>query len=305
MISDPVDLEVPALGDLVVSVYVPGDTGPATNHNVALHTTYIVKGDATAQSALTDAITSQSWYWLSGIEVLAPANAAAIVAFGDSITDGTRSTPNTDSSWPSVLARRLAANKATAQLGVLNQGIAANRVLRDDVGTSALGRFDRDVLAQNSVKWMFVLEGINDIRSGLGKSFAFVLKPGGPPKEEVTAEQLIGAYRQMITRAHEHGIKMIGGTLLPFEGAGNYSENGNAVRKAVNQWTRTGGTYDWVADFDSVVRDPEHPDHYRAEFDSGDHLHPSDAGYKAMAESIDLSIFGAPRTTTASNSRGR
>ena len=235
LLSDPLDLEVPALGDLAVSVYVLGGLA-ATTHSTGLHTTYIKQGDVTGEPALADAITSQSWYWLSGVEVLAPADAAAVVTFGDSITDGTRSTPNTDSSWPSFLARRLAANKATVHLAVLNQGIAANRVLRGGIGVSALSRFDRDVLAQNSVKWMFVLEGINDIGVGLGDRFIFGPRPNAKPGDETTADMLIGAYRQMITRAHEHGIKVAAATLTPFEGAAYYSENGNKVRHEVNQW---------------------------------------------------------------------
>jgi lysophospholipase L1-like esterase len=304
MLSDPVDLDVPALGDLAVSVYVPGDTGPATTHSVGLHTTYISKqGDVTGESALADSITSQSWYWLSGVEVLAPADAAAIVTFGDSITDGTRSTPNTDSSWPSFLARRLAANTATANLAVLNEAISANRMLRDGIGVSALSRFDRDVLGQNSVKWMFVLEGINDIGVGLGNTFVFGPRPNAQPGDETTADMLIGAYRQMISRAHDHGIRVAGGTLTPFEGAAYYSENGNKVRQAVNQWIRTGGAFDWVADFERVIQDPEHPNRFRPEFDSSDHLHPNDAGYKAMAGSIDLSIFSSNRMSASESSR--
>ncbi len=286
LLSDPVNLEVPPLGDLAVSVYLPADTGPATNHSVGLHTTYISKqGEVTGAATILDSTTAQSWYFLSGIEVLAPGDAAAVVTFGDSITDGTRSTPNTDSSWPSFLARRL------SNIAVLNEGISANRVLRDGIGSSALARFDRDVLGQAGVKWVTILEGINDIGVGLGNTFVFGPRPNAPPSDEVTPDDLIGGYRQMIERAHEHGIKVIGGTLMPFEGAPYYSENGNTVRQAVNRWIRSGGGFDAVIDFEAVTRSADTPNKMRADFDSGDHLHPNDAGYKAMADAVDLKLF--------------
>ena len=164
VVSDPVDLDVPEIGDLAISLYVPGETGPPTIHNLGLHTSYIsMEGDLSAQAAIPDAATSQSWYWLSSVDVLAPQGAAAIVAFGDSITDGARSTPEMNHNWPSFLAQRLLANRATANIAVVNEGIAGNRVLEDSQGVNALARFDRDVLAQAGVKWLTVLEGINDI----------------------------------------------------------------------------------------------------------------------------------------------
>lgn len=309
MVSDPVDLDVPAQGDLAVSVYVPGDTGPATTHSLGLHTTFISKqGDATGEPALADTITSLSWYWLSSVDVLAPAQTAAIMTMGDSITDGYNSTPNTDSSWPSFLARRLAAKNTTSNLALLNQGISGNRLLRDQIGPNALSRLERDVLSQPGVKWLLVLEGINDIGSAFGNgalSGAFGPKPTPPPTEEAMTEDLIGAYRQIIGRAHDHGIKVAGGTLTPYEGAAYYSESGNKVRQAVNRWIRTGGAFDAVIDFDAVTGDPEHTNRFRPALDSGDHLHPGDAGYKAMAEAIDLSMFTSSRAGSAENSRSR
>src|SRR5260370_6075988 len=291
-VSDAVNLDVPQRGDLVVSVYAPGDTGPATLHSVGLHTTYISKeGDAGGAAEIADAATSQSWYWLSSVDVVASANVAALVAFGDSITDGTRSTPNTDSSWPSFLAGRLLSKPTTERIAVLNEGISGNRILRDGIGPAGLARFDRDVLTQPGVKWVTVLEGINDIGAGIGEAFVFGPRPNSPASENPTADDLIGAYRQMIERAHTHGIKVIGCTLLPFEGAAYYSESGNAVRQSVNQWIRAGGAFDAVVDFDAVMRSPENPNSFRPEFDSGDHLHPNDAGYRAMAEAIDLTLF--------------
>lgn len=283
-LSDGVDVNISSGLDLTVSVYVPGITGPPTVHGVGLHTTYISKqGDATAAPTLDGAATTQSWYWLSSVDVLASADTAAIVALGDSITDGARSTPDTDSSWPSQLSKRLRANAATAHIAVLNQGISGNRVLRDNTGVNALARFDEDVLSPAGVKWLVVMEGINDIGRGLG--------PTPNPGEAVTADDLTGAYRQIIERAHLHGLKVIGATLTPYQGAAYYSDKGEIVRSQVNDWIRSSGAFDAVLDFDAVTRDPQSPKQMRKEFDSGDHLHPGDAGYKAMADSIDLSIF--------------
>jgi lysophospholipase L1-like esterase len=291
--SDPVDLNVPALSDLAVSLYFPGETGPPTIHATGLHTTYISKeGDVTGQPAIPDATTSQSYYYLAAVDVVAPANAALIVAFGDSITDGARSTPDTNHSWPALLAARLHSGKQTLNLAVANLGIGGNRVLRDVTGVSALARLDRDVLSQSGVQWLMVLEGINDIGRG-----------ATVPTEAVTAEELIGAYKQIIERAHTHGIKVIGCTLTPYEGA-NYSRpEGEAVREAVNTWIRTGGVYDAVVDFEAATRDPANPKRFRPDLDPGDHLHPNDAGYQAMADAVDLGIFTGKRSATSQKRR--
>jgi lysophospholipase L1-like esterase len=295
-LSDPVDLDVPALGELAVSVFVPEATGPPTIHSAAFHTTYISKsGDATAQPSIEDGITTQSWYWLSSIQVLAPAEAAAVVAFGDSITDGARSTPEADRSWPSRLARRLAANRDTARFAVLNQGIGGNRILRDNTGPNALARFDEDVLSPAGVKWLIVLEGINDIGQGA--------RANALPENAVTAEELIAADRQMIERAHLHGIKVMGATLTPYGGAGYSSEKGQAIHDAVNTWIKTGGAFDAIVDFEAATRDPNNPKQFRPEFDSGDHLHPSDAGYQAMADAINLAVFGAQSVSATARNR--
>jgi lysophospholipase L1-like esterase len=287
LLSDPIAFEVPKLGDLAVSIYVPGDTGIASTHSVGLHTTWISKqGDATSAHEMTDAITTQSTYWLAGVEVAAPAATASVVTFGDSITDGTRSTPNTDSSWPAFLARRIPAN-----IAVLNQGISANRVLRDGFGQAALARFDRDVISQPGVKWVTILEGINDIGAGIGPDFIFPPPPDAPPDQVVTPDELIGAYKQIVERAHEHGIKVFASPLMPFEGAAYYTPHGNETRLAVNQWIKTSGAFDAIIDFEAVTRDPQNPNKFRADYDSGDHLHPNDAGYKAMAEAVNLALF--------------
>jgi lysophospholipase L1-like esterase len=285
LLSDPVELKVPPVTELAVSLYFPGETGPPTTHATALHNTYISKeGDSTAQAEIPDPVTTQSYYWLAGVDVEAGAKAAVLVAFGDSITDGARSTAETNHSWPALLAARLAANKKTAQIGVANLGIGGNRVLRDGSGASALARFDRDVLGQPGVKWVTVMEGINDIG-----------REATVPAEAVTADELIGAYKQLIEQAHTHGVQVIGCTLTPYEGATYYRENGEAVRAAVNSWIRTSGAFDAVADFEAATRDAANPKRLRAEFDPGDHLHPNDAGYQAMADAIDLGIFTRKR----------
>ena len=292
LLSDPVDLSISPLADLAVSLYFPGETGPPTNHSTALHTTYVSSGDATGSASLADATTTQSYYWLAAIDVDAPASAGAIVTFGDSITDGARSTTETNHSWPALLAARLAAKKETADLGIANEGIGGNRVLHDGAGASALARLDRDVFSQSGVKWLMVLEGINDI--GVGST---------NPDEPVTAEQLIAGHRQIIEQAHAHGIRVIGCTLTPYEGAGYQRPVGEEIRQALNHWIRSGGAYDAVVDFEAAVRDPQNKNHIRAEFDPGDHLHPNDAGYQAMADAVDLSLFGGHAAAKATGKR--
>jgi len=281
IVSDPVDMTIPAQSDLAVSLYVSGESGPPSSHN-SFHTTYISKsGNQLTVPVIDDPIKTTLYYWLAGIDVLADAKAEAIVTFGDSITDGALSTVDTNHMWPAVLAARLSANKATARFGVANMGIGGNRVLRDGAGASALARFDRDVLSQSGVKWVMLLEGINDIGHG--------------NTEPVTADELIGAFKQLIERAHTHGVKVVGCTLTPYGGAGYSREEGEAIRQALNKWIRTGGELDAVVDFEAATRDSADPKKIRAEFDPGDHLHPNDAGYKAMAEAVDLSIFTKKR----------
>lgn len=284
MLTDAVDLDLPQAGDLAVSVFVPGSVTPQTQHFLGLHTTYISKaGDFSAAPTIGDATTSLIWYWVSSVQVMAPASVAAVVAYGDSITDGFHSTADTNRMWPAVLGQRALARNGAPQVAVVNEAISGNQLLHDLMGVNALARFDHDVLARAGVKWLIVLEGINDIGRGLG--------PAATPATFVTADDAIGAHRQMIERAHAHGIRVIGATLTPFEGAAYFSEKGEAVRLALNAWIRTGGAYDGVIDFDAVTRDPGHAGRFRAEFDSGDHLHPNDAGYKAMADSVDLGLF--------------
>ena len=279
LISDPVDLAVPALGDLVVSVFLPEDSGAPTQHGTGLHTTYISgPGNFAADTSFTADRTTFAWYFLSGVHVLAPADTGLIVAFGDSITDGATSTNNTNSAWPSQLAKRLRA--AGVNMAVVNQGISGNRVLGDGAGVSVLARFERDVLSQPGIKYLIFMEAINDIGGAA--------RAGGDP---VTFDDIIGIYKQMIDRAHMHGIKVIGATLTPYEGAAYYSEPGEVIRSAVNQWIRTTGLTDGTIDFDAATRDPNNPKHFVKEYNIRDNLHPNDVGYKAMADAIDLSLF--------------
>lgn len=282
VVSDPVEIDVAPLSDLAISLYVPNWVPQPTLHIVGLHTTYISAwGDFTAAPTIIDApATTEHWYMLSAVQVLAPAEASVVVALGDSITDGAFLTPNTDSNWPSQLARRLQANKTTSKIAVANQGIAGNRLLSEGGGLPALARFDRDVLAQRGVRWLILLEGINDIRAGALN-----------PAQAVTADDIIGAYKQLIARAHTHGIKVIGATILPYAGSAEYNDAGEAMRTAVNEWIRTSGAYDAVVDMDAVVRDPRTHQKILAAYDVGDHLHPNDVGHKAIADAVDIEIF--------------
>ena len=282
-VSDPVSLSVPAFADLAVDAFLPGDTAaspsPLTTHTGALQTNYIsTDGNHAGDADLPVMTTTQAWFFLARVEMAAPDRAGAIVAFGDSITDGTRSTPNTNSRWPDQLAKRLAAS--TTKLGVLNEGIAGNRVLCDGAGVSALARFDRDVLVQTGATHVVVLESINDI--GIGRN-----------SPSPSAADLIAAHRQLIDRAHAHGLMIYGATLTPFEGAAYATPEGEAKRQAINDWIRTSKAYDGVVDFDAAVRDPAAPARIQQRFNPGDNLHMNDAGYQAMADAIDLGLFAA------------
>jgi lysophospholipase L1-like esterase len=288
VLSDPVKLDVPAGSDLAVSIFVPGEATGAGIHYFAAQTSYVASGDLAAAASLSEPKQISAWVFLTGVDALEPASASTIVAFGDSITDGARSTENANDRWPDFLARRLAA--AHKRFGVLDAGIGGNRVLNDPAsnirfGTSALARFDRDVLAQPGVKYLLILEGINDIGHA---------EPSSPPEEKVSADDIIAGLKQLIERAHEKGIKVYGCTLTPFEGTtypGYFSPEKEVQRKAVNRWIRAGGAFDAVIDFDKAVRDPSHPDRMLPKYDGGDHLHPGDAGYKEIGAAINLSLF--------------
>ncbi|HET6438216.1 MAG TPA: SGNH/GDSL hydrolase family protein [Anaeromyxobacter sp.] len=291
-VSDSVDFKLPALGKVAVSFFVPEVAAASTWHNDAQETTYLsADGNFVGEARFDAAQKANSRIYLTKILAQAAPGTRAVVLFGDSITDGDGSTPNADRRWPDVLAERL--QKAGARVAVANQGISGCRVLRDRMGDNALARLDRDVLAQEHADTVVLMMGINDV----GWPGTILVRKG---EAAPTAEEIIAGYQQIVARAHAHGFKILGATLTPFEDAfhnwmplyGFNSPEKEAKREALNRWIRTSGAFDGVIDFDALTRDPANPKHLKAEFDSGDHLHPNDAGYKAMAESIDLKLLG-------------
>lgn len=288
-VSDAIEFPVKALAQIAVSIHVREDGGVSTIHGTALQTAYIASGDATATTELPLPETDDSRYFLTDIEIAAVPGARTLVVLGDSITDGVGSTQDGNARWPDRLAARLQADPSFASVAVVNAGISGNRILNDGrrpfIGPSSLSRFDRDVLAKPGVRWVIVLQGSNDI------SASDMLQT---PEDQVSAQQIIDGMKALIAKAHANGIRILGGTLLPREGVGEPFVNtdaGRAKRGAVNAWIRTSGAFDAVIDFDSAMADPARPGHLRPAFDSGDHLHPSDAGYAAMASLVDLGLF--------------
>jgi lysophospholipase L1-like esterase len=287
VVSDPLDFDLPPLSDLTLSVYLRGAPVSVTGHPGSRTTSYLQPGDAASAPAMVGAATVDRWYFLSGIDVVAGPGASAVAILGDSITDGRGSTTNGNDRWPDNLARRLSANRATAEVAVLNHGIGGNRLLRDGKGPNGLARLDRDVLSQPGVRWLIVLLGVNDIGTAAGAR--------ARGEAGATSDDLIAAYEQVVQRAHGHGIRVFGATILPFEGFSAYfTPEAEADRRRVNDWIRTSGVFDAVIDFDAATRDPASPSRLAPAVDGGDHLHPSAAGYKVMADAIDLALF-APR----------
>jgi lysophospholipase L1-like esterase len=283
VVSDPANLKLPAFADVAVSLFVPAQPlRQVSHHEFADQTNYMAPGNVVNAKVLESPTEIYHWPFLKGVDVTAGDKSASIVVFGDSITDGALSTRDANARWPDVLARRLQANKKTAELSVLNQGIGGNRVLHDNTGPNALARFDRDVLAQAGVKYLIILESINDIGHA---------QDPVKPYDVVTAEDLIVGLGQLATRAHTHGIKVYGATLTPYIGAKYASPAGETMRQAVNQWIRTTSQLDGFIDFDEATRDHANPAVFSPAADSGDHLHPADAGYKIMGDTIDLNLF--------------
>jgi lysophospholipase L1-like esterase len=286
LVSDALEFELPQLSNLAVTIHVRGAPPDVTGHPGSRTTSYLQAGNAVSAPALPDAVPVDHWYFLGGIEVRAPASAGAVVILGDSITDGRGSTTNGNDRWPDVLAKRLQASPATTEVAVLNAGLGGNRLLRDGLGPNALARLDRDVLARPGVRWLVVLEGVNDIGTAAGAR--------AKREPAATADDIIGAYAQIIERARAHGIRVYGATVMPFEGftyAGYYTPEGEADRRRVNEWIRTSGRFDAVIDFDAITGDPERPSRLSAAVDGGDHLHPSAAGYRIMGEAVELKLF--------------
>ncbi|NUT49855.1 MAG: SGNH/GDSL hydrolase family protein [Saccharothrix sp.] len=297
LLSDPVALSVAADSDLVISIHLPRRTPATTVHAFPFQDGWVASGNVAGRADITPTAVLGKWHFITGVSVTGK-RGSTVVAFGDSITDGAETTRNANRRWPDVLARRFQAEGGLRHLGVVNAGISGNRMLHDPnppvgnpaenyaayFGQAALRRFDRDVLSQPGVEHVVVLLGVNDLG-----------QPGSsaPLSEKVTAQDIIGAHRQLIARAHAQGLRIHGGTVLPFrdDTLGFYSPANEAARQAVNQWIRTSGEYDGVIDFDRVVRDPAQPDRLNAAYDSGDHLHPNDAGMAAMAAAVPLRLF--------------
>ena len=295
ILSDPVDLKFDTFGELAVSIFLPASTTASSVHFWGQHETYVTgPGDFTGKSEIPDASVKTAWYWLADVEVWSSDRVGATVALGDSITDGVGAKQGEYNDWPDLLANRLAAQKSLPAMAVVNEGIGGNRILHDGAGISTLARFDRDVLSQPGVVNLIVLEGINDI--GWPRMKPRI--PNGeqlkePPfaRELVSADDIIGGLKQIIERAHQHGIRVFGATLTPYEGADYYTEDGEQARQSVNQWIRSSGAFDGVFDFDAAVRDPKQPKRFREGYHSGDFLHPSATGYKAMVEAVDLMVL--------------
>ena len=285
--SDPVAFDARPLSDLAITLYLRAPPEQETSHPGSRETSFLLHGDHVADATLPGATTVDHWFFISGVDVRESAPGAAIVTFGDSITDGHATADNSDTRWPDDLARRLESSPATRRLSVLNVGTGGNRLLLDGLGPNALARFDRDVLAQTGVRYLLVLEGVNDLGT------ATRLAPISAAQHSRLVQGIIAAYEQIILRAHVHGITVIGGTITPYMGSDYYhpSSASEADRQAINAWIREPGHFDAVVDFDRMVRDPKHPDRLLPAYDSGDHLHPSPAGYRAMAAAIPLALF--------------
>lgn len=283
MVSDPADVKLPARADLAISFFLPAQPiRQLSQHTLADQTSYTAPGNVVGAKTLDNPVAILSWPFVKGVDVKVSSHSGAVVAFGDSITDGRFATDDANSRWPDELARRLLADPRTADLGVLNEAINGNRILHDNTGPGALARFDRDVIAQSGVKYVIVLEAINDIGHAYARDGRY---------DVVSAADLIAGYVQLAERAHSHGIRIYFATLTPYTGATYMSPEGEEVRQTLNQWIRTTNESDGFIDFDKVIQDPANPATLLAAYDHGDHLHPNDTGYKAMSDSIDLKLF--------------
>lgn len=273
VVSDAFDFALAPLSKLAVSIHFGATSDAITGHPGSRTTSYLQSGDAASAASLPSAVAIDHWYVLSGIDVVSDDSPGAVAILGDSITDGRGSTTNGNDRWTDFLAQRLQNNAATSAVGVLNVGIGGNAVVSGGLGPTATARFDSDVLAQSGVRWLIVLEGVNDI----GESTA----PG-------VAEDLIAAYQQFVSKAHAAGLLAYGATILPFNGHSYYSEGNEEARQNVNAWIRTPGNFDAVIDLEAAVRDPARPSALLAAYDSGDHLHLNPSGYQRLAEAVDL-----------------
>jgi lysophospholipase L1-like esterase len=283
MFSDPIAFPIAALSDLAVTFQTGSVPDGITGHPGSRETSYLASGAQVSSPMLADAVTTDHWYILDGVDVEASTDAAAVVTLGDSITDGRGSITNQNTRWPDYLARNLAADERLRGVAVLNQGIGGNRILRDGLGPNALSRFDRDVIAQSGVRWVLVFEGVNDVGGTKASTDS--------EQASTVADDLIAAYQQFILRAHTHGLRIYGATITPFGKSFYFSDATETARQKVNAWIRTSGQFDAVVDFDKAVRDPTEPAQLAPDTDSGDHLHLNSDGYKRMAAAIDLKLF--------------
>lgn len=284
LVSDPIDMPVDPLTHVAVSLYLPDPTPAETVDEIGLMPTYIAQGNQASSEELQEPLVAASYYWLRGLSVASASDeGGAIIAFGDSITEGYATTPGAHQSWPELLAERLQAEPGFENWSVINTGISGNRVLRTGAGESALARFTDDVLSRPGARWVIVLEAINDINMSI--------IPGMPASQAATAEEIIAGLDQLVARAHLHGLRIAGGTIMPTKGLPFYSEEGEAMREEVNAWIRTSGRVDAVFDFDATTRDPADPLRLNPAYNPGDHVHPNDSGNQAMADAIDLGTF--------------
>lgn len=293
LLSDPVKLAMPDEAELSVSLYLPHPVAAPSVHNLALRNAVITPpGNFTHEVRVYPQETAASWLLISAVLVRRRPQDQLVAAFGNSITDGERSTLEADRNWASDLSRRLSPSRpGSPRVAVVNEGISGNQLLGDGYGQSALARFDRDVLELPGLTHVVVMEGINDIGVAGANVRGHVLIPGAT---ERSAQDVIGAYEQLIRRAHARGVTVIGATLTPFEGVAVdsfYSVEREATCQAVNGWTRSSGAFDAVVDFNSILRDPEHPARLLARFASVDRLHPNDLGYQAMADAVDATVL--------------
>jgi lysophospholipase L1-like esterase len=298
-ISDPIAFAAAPLSSLTITLYLETPPARQTGHPGSRATSYLAHGDLVSAADLPGQ-TVEHWYFISAVDVAAPREASSIATFGDSITDGHGATKNGNDRWPDLLAQRLQASPQTRNLAVINLGTGGNRLLLDGLGPDALARFDAAVRAQTGVRYLIVLEGVNDL--------GMLTRDGDVPKPQHAAmvHQILAAYEQIVERAHAQRIKVVAGTIMPFLRSNFYhpGPNTEADRQAINEWIRDAGHFDAVVDFDQVLRDPEHPEQLAPKFDSGDHLHPSPAGYAAMADAVPLALFREVRTTAFAK-RGR
>jgi lysophospholipase L1-like esterase len=274
--SDPFELALGALTRLAVTIQFGAVPSQITGHPGSRTTSYLTSGAAVSAATLLDAATTEHWYYLTGVDVMADAATAAVVTLGDSITDGRGSTTDGNDRWPDALARRLQGNAATTKVSVLNQGIGGNAVLSGGLGPTAVQRFAGDVLDQSGVRWLILLEGVNDIGCASGRS---------------VASDLIATFGAFVDLAHARNIRVYGVPILPFGGSQYANAENENARQVVNTWVRTGGKFDAVIDLDAAVRDPMAPHTLLPAYDSGDHLHLGPAGYQRMADAIDLALF--------------